>query len=189
MGDKNPNPQGKGDSLVLSALNEQRTELAEVPAKHIEQVTTELFTSLFVLESEFQFKPVQGKVYYLYQQPEKFWLGLTPPSMMDANVAGRFIGQCVLQADMTWTLELADDVASDSSFLAYLEAKRDAFEQRLGAADTVDDVLPVYEKRLSFYSRASAFAVAYSLGRSMTRSGISGLSYDEARGLLTEDNE
>jgi len=183
----NPNPQGKGGSLVLNTLDAQRAGLATVPPKHIEQVSTELFTSLFVLESDFRFKPVPGKPYFLYQKPEYFWLAMTPPRMLGASVAGRFIGTCELQPDMTWTLELTEAVAADATFMAYLEQKREVFEQQLEAADTVDDVLPVHERGFAFYRRASAFAVAHSLGHSMTQSGISGLSYDEARGLLTDD--
>ncbi|MES1936433.1 DUF2452 domain-containing protein [Salinisphaera hydrothermalis] len=182
----NPNPDGKGVSSVLATLDEARGGLAVAAPKQIDQVTTELFTSLFVLESEFRFKPVVGKTYYLYRQPERFWLGLTPPAMLGETVAGRFIGHCVLQTDMTWTLELAEAVAADDEFMAWLAAKRAAFERRLGDAEKVDDILPVYESRLSFYRRASAFGVAHSLSRSMSASGISGLSYDEARGLLTD---
>lgn len=185
---KNPNPQGKGGAPVLATLNEQRAALATVPPKHIEQVSTELFTSLFVLESEFRFQPVPGKHYFLYQQPERFWLSPTPPAILSEAVAGRFIGQCELQPDMTWTLELADEVAADPDFMAYLQQKRDAFEQRLGEAETVDDVLPVHERRYAFHRRASGFALAYSLGRSMEQSGIQGLSYDEARGMLENDD-
>ncbi|MGN8160617.1 DUF2452 domain-containing protein [Salinisphaera sp. RV14] len=182
----NPNPDGKGVSPVLATLDEARGGLAAAAPKHIDQVATELFTSLFVLESEFRFKPVVGKTYYLYRQPERFWLGITPPDMLGETVAGRFIGTCVLQPDMTWTLELAATVAADAHFMAWLAARRAAFERRLGEAETVDDILPVYESRLSFYRRASAFGVAHSLSRSMSASGISGLSYDEARGLLTD---
>lgn len=182
---KNPNPQGKGGSLVLATLNEQRAGGMTVPPKQIDQVSTELFTSLFVLESEFKFKPVPGKRYFLYRKPAHFWLALTPPRMMSEAVAGRFIGTCVLQNDMTWTLELDDAVAADRDFMAYLEQKRAAFEEKLERAETVDDVLPVYQRGFDFYRRASAFAVAHSLTRSMTQSGISGLSYDEARGLLS----
>ena len=183
---KNPNPQGKGGSLVLATLNEQRAGGMTVPPKQIDQVSTELFTSLFVLESEFKFKPVPDKRYFLYRKPAHFLLALTPPRMMSEAVAVRFIGTCVLQNDMTWTLELDDTVAADRDFMAYLEQKRAAFEEKLERAETVDDVLPVYQRGFDFYRRASAFAVAHSLTRSMTQSGISGLSYDEARGLLPD---
>lgn len=60
-------------------------------------------------------------------------------------------------------------------------------ESQLAAAETLDEVLPRYARRLSFYRRAAAFAVACSLGRSMAYSGIGGLSYDQARGLLSVD--
>lgn len=183
-----PNPDGKGSSTVLATLDEARSGSRRAAPKQIDQVTTELFTSLFVLESEFHFKPVVGKTYYLYRQPTRFWLAITPPAMLGEDVGGRFIGTCVLQADMTWTLELAEAVAADEDFMAWLAARRAAFERRLGEADTVDDLLPTYESRLSFYRRASAFGVAHSLSRSMSASGISGLSYDEARGLLTDDS-
>lgn len=185
---KNPNPQGKGGSPVLAALSERRAALADVPPKRIEQVTTELFTSLFVLESEFRFQPVPGVTYYLYRKPERFWLSPTPPRILTEDVAGRFIGTCELQRDMVWTLELAPEVAGDPAFMEYLARKRAAFERRLGEVRTMDDVLPVYESRYSFYRRASAFALAYSLGRSMEQTGIRELSYHEARGELAHDD-
>ena len=188
---RNPNPQGKGTSPVLATLETQRHTLAHVPPKYVEQVTTELFTSLFVLDASFRFKPVVGRDYFLYQkddpQDERFWLGLTPPSMLSTSVAGRFIGTCVLQRDLTWTLELAAEVAADATFEAYLHERRAALESRLANARALDDVLPHYERRLSFYRRASAFGVAHSLGLSMQHSGIGGLSYDEARGLIGQD--
>lgn len=184
----NPNPQGKGGAPVLATLNEQRAAAAEVPPKQMEQVSTELFTSLFVLESDFSFKPVPGKRYYLYRQPERFWLSMTPPTMWSEAVSGRYIGTCELQPDMTWTLELDESVAEDPEFMAYLEEQRAAFEQRLDAAETVDDVLPEHERRYAFHRRTSAFALAYSLGRSMEQTGIRGLSYEQALGQLTHDD-
>lgn len=184
---KNPNPQGKGGSLVLATLDEQRGAGITVAPKQIDQVTTELFTALFVLESDFRFKPVPGKTYFLYQKTSGYWLGLTPPAMIAESVSGRFIGHCVLRADMTWTLELAPAVAADDDFMADLAERRAAFEQRLANAERVDDMLPVYERHLDFYRRASAFAVAHSLGRSMTGAGIQGLSYAEARAAIGHD--
>lgn len=186
---KNPNPQGKGGSPVLAALTQQRAALAAVPPKRIEQVTTELFTSLFVLESEFRFKPIPGRPHYLYRKPDRYWLCLTPPEIMTEDIAGRFIGTCELQPDMTWTLELAPEVAEDEAFMAELAERRAAFERRLSEAETMDDVLPVHERRYDFYRRASAFALAYSLGRSMEQSGIRGLSYEEAMGQLTYEGD
>jgi len=185
---RNPNPQGKGGSLVLTTLDAQRRAGMAVPPKPIEQVTTELFTSMFVLESDFRFKPVPDTPYFLYCQRTGYWLGLTPPAMMGESVGGRFIGTCVLRADMTWTLELAAEVAADDEFMADLAARRARFEQRLETAETVDQMLPVYERDFAFHRRAAAFAVAHSLKRSMTGAGIAGLSYAQARARLGRDD-
>lgn len=181
----NPNPQGKGQVPVLAALTENQHATAAVPPKHIEQVSVELFTSLFVLESDFNFKPVPGNTYWLYQKEGRFWLSPVPPQEWSPTVYGRYIGECQLHTDMSWTLMLADEVAEDQAFVAYLEDKRARFEETLEAAETLDDALPVHESRLPFYQRAFAYALAHSLGTSMERSGIRELSYNEARGLLT----
>lgn len=181
----NPNPQGKGQVPVLAALTENQQAAAAIPPKHIEQVSVELFTSLFVLESDFNFKPVPGNTYWLYQKEGRFWLSPVPPQEWSPTVYGRYIGECQLQQDMSWTLMLADDVAEDQAFIAYLEEKRARFEETLESAETLDDALPVHESRLPFYQRAFAYALAHSLGTSMDHSGIRALSYNEARGLLT----
>jgi len=190
------NPQGKGTSGVLATLDGHRHGLAAMPAKPVNQVATELFTALFVLEARFRFKPVPDTRYYLYQpheQAERHRVGdlqlcLTPPSMMSEAVGGRYIACCILHRDMTWSVELADAVAADPGFMAWLADKRHVFEQRLEQADTLDDVLPHYERQFSFHRRAAAFGVAFSLGRSMAQSGIRHMSYDQARGLLAHDD-
>jgi len=184
MHENNPNPQGKGQAPVLAALTENQRAVATVPPKHIGQVSVELFTSLFVLESDFNFKPVPGRAYWMYRKEGRFRLSPVPPQEWHPIVYGRYIGECRLHEDMTWTLMLADDVAGDPAFLRELEEKRARFERALEAADTLDDALPVHESRFPFYQRVFAYALGYSLGVSMDHSGIRGLSYDEARGLL-----
>lgn len=182
---KNPNPQGKGQAPVLALLSENRDNAIAVPPKQVEQVSTELFTALFILQSDFRFQPTPGRPHWLYQKEGRFRLSLTPPESWHPKIAGRYIGECVLQADMTWTLALAEDVARDPEFQDMLAARREAFERELENARTLDEVLPVHRGELPFYQRAFAYALAHSLGRSMDQSGIRGLGYDEARGLLT----
>ena len=184
----NPNPQGKGQVPVLAALTENQRTAETVPPKHVEQVSVELFTSLFVLESDFAFKPVPGRAYWLYDKEGRFWLSPVPPHEWSPVVYGRYIGECRLQGDMSWTLELDPEVAEDSTFLRYLEEKRARFEADLEAADTLEEALPVHESRLPFYQRAFAYGLAHSLGASMEQSGIRGLSDNEARGLLTDQS-
>ena len=61
---KQANPQGKGLVPILESLEESRALISVAP-KHISQISSELFTSLFVLHSHFQVKPVVGKSHWL----------------------------------------------------------------------------------------------------------------------------
>ena len=182
---KRPNPQGKGLVPVMDSLVQSRASIP-VPPKHIEQITSELFTSLFVLHSRFQFKPVVGRAYYLYRRTDNsFQLSLIAPQEWGGSAFGQYIGECVLQRDITWTLSLGDEAAQDEALLSLIEDRRRQLEEALRAADSVDEVLPVYVASLPFYQRVFASALANSLKISMQKSGIQGLSYAQARGLLT----
>lgn len=176
---KNPNPQGKGLTPVLDSLQASRA-LVAVPAKDVRQISNELFTSLFVLHSRFQFKPVVGKGYWLYRQGSVFKLSLIAPQEWGGEGFGQYVGECVLQKDMTWTLNL-DQAASGDAFLMGLIGRRRAeFEQALQEKQTLDEVLPFYLCSLPFYQRVFASGLAASLRSSMRKSHIQGLSYSQA---------
>ncbi len=179
------NPQGKGLEPVLDALTASRARLP-VPPKCIEQVSSELFTALFVLHSEFHFKPVTGRPYSLYRRDTGSRLSLIEPAEWGDARFGQYVGECVLQPDLTWTLSVDPDAARDATLLKLIESRREAFEQRLDAARTLQGVLPVFDHSLPFYRRVYASVLAHSLGISMRKSGIEGLSYAETIGLLSD---
>lgn len=183
---KNPNPQGKGLVPVLAALNDAGRSIV-VPPKQVQQVSGELFTSLFVLESRFGFKPVVERSYWLYRREGAFELSLLAPEQWSATVYGQYIGECTLQADLIWTLDLSAEALTDQALMASIAQRRESFEQELQAAASVDDLLPVFKAELPFYQRVFASALAGSLGASMQSAGIRGLSYKEALGLLEVD--
>jgi len=178
-----PNPQGKGLVPVLDSLVESRASIS-VPPKHIDQIASELFTSLFVLHSKFQFKPVVGKTYWLYRRSNTFHLSLIAPQEWGGSGFGQYIGECVLHEDITWTLELGTQAVNDQNLIKLIENRRKEFEQALSTVKIVDEVLPVYLQSLPFYQRVFASALASSLKVSMCKSGIQGLSYNQAAGLL-----
>lgn len=182
---KRPNPQGKGLVPVLDSLAESRAAIA-VPPKQIDQISSELFTSLFVLHSKFQFKPVVGKSYWLYRRDNTFHLSLIAPEEWGGSGFGQYVGECVLQQDITWTLTLDNAAAQDKELMGLIEQQRREFERALDGAESVDSILPVYLESLPFYQRVFASALAGSLSASMQKSGIQGLSYAQARGLLTK---
>ena len=175
----NPNPQGKGLVPVLESLAQSRALVSVVP-KHINQISSELFTSLFVLHSNFQFKPVVAKHYWLYRRNNRFQLSLISPQEWGDEGFGFYVGECVLHKDITWSLTLNEAAANDQSLMRYIESKRQEFEQALSTAESVDNVLPFYLEELPFYQRVFASALANSLKTSMIKSGIQGLSYSQA---------
>ncbi|MGB0845505.1 MAG: DUF2452 domain-containing protein [Thiolinea sp.] len=184
IAEKKPNPQGKGLVPVLAALNDANQRIVALP-KHVQQISNELFTSMFVLESCFGFKPVVGRSYWLYRNDERFSLSLLEPGQWSATVYGQYIGACEVHDDLTWTLTLSEQALRDEVLMAEIAQRRQQFEQTLQSAEAVDDLLPVFKEELPFYQRVFASALAGSLGASMQASGINGLSYDEAMGLLT----
>lgn len=178
-----PNPQGKGLVPVLNDVASSWTRI-DVPPKKIDQIAGELFTSTFVLESEFAFRPVVGREYYLYRKDGRFRLSLVSPEQWGDGLFGRFIGRCILERDITWTLEMDKQAAQDQQLNQYIEKKKRAFEKGLETAEKLGDTLPVYCESLPYYQRLFASALANSLGISMQLSGIREMTYNEAAGLL-----
>ncbi len=177
---KSPNPQGKGLVPTLESLMQIQKGLT-VPAKDILQIANELFTSLFVLNSRIKFKPVVGRTYWLYRKDGMYGLSLIAPEEWSPSKYGQFIGACKLQTDLTWTLELSEQCRGDRQLMVEITQQREHFDQKLKTAEYIDDILPVYIAALPFYSRVLASALAYSLGQSMQKGEISGLSFNQAR--------
>lgn len=185
---RKPNPQGKGLVPVLQGL-QQHWARVRVPPKHIDQISLELFTSLFVLQSEFRFNPVPGQAYWLYRRRQRWSLSLISPEEWGQGMPGRYIGRCELQQDRTWTLELDPEVAADPAFMAEVEKRRLQLQEKIEAAAALEDILPGYSQRASYYNKVLVFILAKSLRSSMQLSGIASLEYREARRLIAAPSE
>lgn len=168
---------------VLQGVQQHAQRLA-VPPKSITQIEMELFTSLFVLQSEIRFNPVVGQSYWLYQRDDGYRLSLIAPTQWHRPLPQRCIGECTLQTDRTWTLQLEPAIASDDHFMAQIEQQREALHVALEQAERVEDVLPVFASSLGYHGRILAFILGKSLRSSMQLSGIAALPYHEAAGLL-----
>jgi hypothetical protein len=192
---RNPNPQGKGLVPVLQGLQQHWQQPVLLP-KQIDQIEMELFTSLFVLQSEFKFAPVPGKSYWMYDcfgttaagasagGGQGYRLLLVAPHEWHTPYPGRFVGECVLQQDRTWTLILDPELAHDAAFMQRVEVLRGKLLGALEKAEKIEDVLPDFEDTLGYYGRITAFILGKSLLTSMQLSGIKGLDYKAAKGLL-----
>ena len=189
---RNPNPQGKGLVPVLQGLQHQWQQPVLLP-KQIDQIEMELFTSLFVLQSEFKFNPVPTKSYFMYDTfgttaagaGPGYVLSLVAPHEWHTPDPGRYVGECVLQQDRTWTLLLDPELASDATFMKRVEALRSKLLSTLEKAEKLEDVLPAFEESLGYYGRITAFILGKSLLTSMQLSGINALDYKAAKGLLS----
>jgi len=180
------NPQGKGTVALLDSLQQAKKQL-QVSAKNIQQISSELFTSLFILNSQIRFKPTLSQTYWLYLKDNQYRLSLIAPEQWLPAQYGRFIGACELQTDLTWTLALSDDCANDQAFIKQIAQQRLQLVEKLQRAEKIEDVLPVYVETLPFYSRVLASALAYSLKQSMQKGDISGLSFQQqVKNLLTK---
>jgi uncharacterized protein DUF2452 len=180
---RSPNPQGKGLTPLLESLYQTKQGLC-VPAKNIDRITNELFTSLFVLHSTIKFKPIIGQSYWLYNKNSTFQLSLIAPHQWLPEKSGEYVGHCRLQTDLTWSLNLSDKCQQNEKLIAIINQLRKNFEWKLKQAEQIDDILPVYIASLPFYSRVLASALAYSLNLSMQKSGINGLNYYQAQKRL-----
>lgn len=175
----NPNPQGKGLRPVLDSLNEFKRN-CYAQRKHISQISTELFTSLFILESQIRFKPVLEKSYWLYQKNGRYHLSLIYPLQWSYLQSGDYIGECRLHTDLTWSLALSDAALNNPELMAAFNQRRAQFYEQLAAAEQLQDTLPVYVSDFSYYSRVLAAGLAHSLGSSMQLVGIAELPYMDA---------
>lgn len=182
---KPANPQGKGVVVLLESLQQAKNQL-QASAKTIYQISSDLFTSLFILNSQIRFKPTTRQTYWLYFKDNQYRLSLVAPQQWMPAQSGRYIGACQLQIDLTWTLELSDDCAHDQGFIQEIAHQRLQLEEKLQQAEKIDDVLPVYVETLPFYSRVLASGLAYSLKQSMQKGGISGLSFQQAAKRLAK---
>ena len=188
MKQKKPNPQGKGLSTVLDALVDSQVKTS-LPPKNIEQVSSELFTSLFVLNTNFEFRPVAGNSYWLYHTNDKFKLFSTSPNDWACGQPGIFIGECVLQNDVTWTIQINQDVSQQEWFISYLHQQKIHLEESLENSISLEEAMPFYVKKMSYYSRLLAYGLGTSLNTSMQKSGINALHYDQAKMLLSYDSK
>ena len=94
---------GKGTSGFLSDW--YRTEPHGVIAKPQRQVLAEFFTSMLVLSAKFKYEPVISLPNYLYWFSGEWSLSLVGPHEWSDERRDAFAGTCILQQDMTWTIE------------------------------------------------------------------------------------
>ena len=160
------NPEGKGLNGFM--LDWNRSRPTDVVAKPRRQVMAELFTSMLILSANFKFRPVVGAANYLYWFDNDWYLSLIAPNEWSSERRAGFVGTCVLQRDMTWTMTPADLLEEDNGVSNAVGRFYDAFAEMLDTERTLEEILPFYAGRRPYYQRLYANALSRSVRAAMT---------------------
>lgn len=160
------NPEGKGVQVFLDDW--RATEPRDVVAKPHRQVLAELFTSMLVLSASFKYRPVQGRQNYLYWVDGQWSLSLIAPYEWSETRREGFVGTCVLQRDMTWTIVPSDRLSEGSALCAAIRRFAEAFVGMFDTDLTIEEILPFYAGRLPYYQRLHASALSRSVRAAVT---------------------
>lgn len=176
------NPEGKGLSGFL--LDWQQTEPRAVVAKPRRQVLAEYFTSMLILSAAFSYKPSIGTRNYLYLVDGEWSLSLIDPDEWSNERRNGFVGTCILQRDMTWTIQPSERIADDRVLSEALARFYDGFAASLETDQTIEEILPFYAGQFRYYQRLFASALSRSIRASVTLSGERSTPCREWRVLL-----
>ena len=163
------NPEGKGLNGFL--LDWHQTEPRGVIAKPRRQVLAEYFTSMLVLSASFSYRPAIGTLNYLYLVDGSWSLSLIAPDEWSKERRDGFVGTCILQPDMTWTIQPSERIADDAALSDALARFYDGFSESLETDKTIEEILPFYAGKLRYYQRLYASALSRSVRATVTLSG------------------
>ncbi len=155
------NPEGKGNNGFL--LDWERTEPRGVVVKPRRQLLAEFFTSMLILSAQFKFRPAIGAATYLYWIDDEWSLSLIAPEQWSAERRAGFAGTCILQADMTWTLNPSARLTEESPVADAMARFYEAFAEKLDTDLTLEEILPFYVGTMPYYQRLFASALSRSV--------------------------
>jgi hypothetical protein len=158
---KKANPQGKGLVPVVNLW--QSFQPSTIEKKSTGQLFAEYFTSLLILSAEFRFKPVQGAIYFLYLNNQRWMLSLIEPERWSHEQRGEYFGSCQLQEDMTWSVNRGDEESSHPDIDEALNEFYYQIVSHLDSEKPLIDILPFYLDELPYYRRMAATGLARSM--------------------------
>ena len=105
---------------------------------------------------------------YLYLDGNAWLLSLIAPQQWSAERQAGFVGTCVLQKDMTWTIEPSDNLKQAGPVTDAVGRFYDAFADTLDTNLTLEEILPFYVGRMPYYQRLYANALSRSIRAAVT---------------------
>ena len=176
------NPEGKGNNGFM--LDWEQTQPRGVVSKPRRQLLAEFFTSMLILSANFKFRPAIGAPTYLYWINDEWSLSLIGPEQWSDERRASFAGTCVLQPDMTWTIEPSALLAEENPVSAAISRFYDAFAEKLDTDLTLEEVLPFYVGKMPYYQRLFASALSRSLRAAVILGDQTATSCREWQALL-----
>lgn len=177
------NPEGKGVSSLMSDWH--ATEPRGIVAKPQRQLLGELFVSMLVLSASFKYRPVPGNLNYLYWIDEQLSLSLIAPQEWSQYHRDNFVGICVLNRDMTWSISPSKELTESRSMNQAIRQYLAAFSEMLNTNLTLEEILPFHVSGLSYYQRLYASALSRSVCSTLTRGEQTAVSCQEWRKQLS----
>ena len=168
-------PSGNVDGKGLNGfmLDWYETQPRGVVAKPEQQVLAEFFTSMLVLSAQFKYRPAVGVDNYLYWIDDAWSLSLIAPKQWTEKHRAGFVGTCVLQTDMTWTIDPSDQLLRDGPLSEAVGRSFDAFAESLHTDLTLEEILPFYVRGIPYWQRLHASALSRSIRGTMILGGQS----------------
>jgi hypothetical protein len=160
------NPEGKG--VVGFLLDWHKSEPRGVVAKPQRQLLAEFFTSMLVLSAQFKYEPAIGVPNYLYCLDGQWSLSLIGPHEWSDVRRAAYVGTCVLQDDMTWTIDPSELLSEDNAVSRAVGQFYDAFAESLDTDLTLEEILPFYVGKMPYYQRLYASALSRSIRSAVT---------------------
>ncbi|MEL6868328.1 MAG: hypothetical protein AAFO81_00880 [Pseudomonadota bacterium] len=142
-----------------------------VVSKPQPQVLAEFFTSMLILSAEFKYKPAIGANNYLYFIDERWELSLIPPEQWTQQRQDGYAGLCRLLTDRTWTIVPSGQLTEDTPVADAVRRFYDGFRLAMDTDGTLEDVLPFFAGKFSYYRRLNANALSRSIRAATTLSG------------------
>lgn len=167
------NPDGKGANGFM--LDWYRTEPRGLVAKPQRQVLAEFFTSMLVLSARFKYKPAVGVENFLYRVDDEWMLSLIAPEQWSDRHRTGFVGTCVLQPDMTWTIDPSEQLLEAGPLAEAVSRFFDAFAETMDTDLTLEEILPFYVRRLPYWQRLHASALSRSIRGAVKLGGQSAI--------------
>ena len=163
------NVDGKGVNGFM--LDWHLSEPRGIVAKPQRQVLAEYFTSMLVLSADFKYRPSVGVTNYLYLVDERWVLSLIAPHEWSEERRAGFVGTCVLQRDMTWTIEPADELDKRPRVTEAIGRFYDAFADTLDSDLTLEEILPFFVGSAPYDPRLYSSALSRSIRDAVTIGG------------------